>query len=147
MKRIYEGLCAACIGISVGVLISLIISILTNTVFNGTTQEFTQQFADPNQGVVLSMLVYAGLGVFSYLISFLYKNEKLGLTIVSIIHLVLSVTLLLSAGIYLHWFTLSLNEVFGFILFVIIIWLIIWLSFYFYYKAKVKKYNQMLKKR
>ena len=141
MKHVYHLISSACMGITIGLLISLGVSSSIGSTFVPMDPAFSAQFANQNVAFGVSLLIYAALGVVSYLCSRLYENEKIKLLPASLIHVVLTVVTLLAAGLYLKWFPITFSAILVFCLVAILVWLVIWVSFYFHYKARIQKFN------
>ena len=141
MKRIYQLFASASMGLSIGILINLVISASKGRIYLPAAPAYLAQFSNQNVAVAMSLLVYAALGIFSYLCSLLYDNEKIKLPYASLIHILLTLVALLSAGFYLKWFPVSFASIVSFTLVALLIQLLIWGGFYFHYKARIKKFN------
>lgn len=140
MKKIMIGACA---GIALGQVLSLIFSAVYGHYSPGVPS-FLAQFDNDIVAVTVQTLIFAVLGVIQALASDVFANlDRYSLLKATTIHFAAIVLPLMVTAYILQWST-NLAQLGMVLIGVIIIYMIIWVMMYTYYKGQVKKINEHL---
>ena len=148
MKTIFKRfVIGSFIGISISHLISLIISIiLGHENYQGASPQLIASFGNEINAMVVQTLASMVLGGVFSAASYVFDRTYYSITKQTIIHFLITTPVYLAISYYLGWSSKSLK---GFLLTLIIytfIYIVIWLTVYLYWKQKVAKLNNDIKK-
>lgn len=140
MKKIIIG---ACVGIALGQVLSLIFSVIYGQYSPGVPS-FLAQFDNDIGAVAVQTVIFAAIGVIQALASDVFANlDRYSLLKATSIHFAAIVLPLMITAYVLHWST-NLAQLSMILIGVIIIYMIIWIMMYSYYKGQIKKINEHL---
>lgn len=134
----------SCVGIAIGTTIELVFSALFGPVYSPGLPSFLTQFDNVHTGVLIERVVYAFYGVICTFAGKIYESETRPLPLSTAIHLAITVSCGVGAGVYLHWWS-NLTEFAGLLVTIAIIYLIMWAGFYLLARSDVEKLNEQIK--
>ncbi len=148
MKKqiIFRGIIGFPLGITLGYIISILISLFaTNGEFNPCVPQFVEQVGSEIGAVVIQTLLSGILGSAFAMSSLIWEIDRWSIAKqTGIYFLVISLSMLPIAYIT-HWIE---HSIVGFVIYFSIfigLFLVIWITFYFIIKTKVKQLNNKLK--
>lgn len=143
-KIIIKTIKASFIGLGIGYFLSILFSLAyAQGYFSPGVPSYLAQFKQEIDGVLMSAILYAFLGIVFTFSSLIYET-KLPLFIKTLVHLSITLLITLSVGSFLHWYSLSLFSILIFLLIFIVVYIIIWTLIYWNKKKKFAQLNQKI---
>lgn len=135
-------------GISIGYLISLIISVIKGQgIYYGASPQLISTFGSEINAMVVQTLASMIIGGVYSSASYIFDETNYSITKQTILHFLTTTPVYLGVGYLCGWWSLSsLIEILLFIGIYVVIYIIIWTVFYLYWKNKLSKLNEEIKK-
>lgn len=145
IKRFISG---SVLGISIGYLITLIISVIKGQgIYYGASPQLISVFGSEINAMIVQTLASMLIGGVYSSSSYIFDGTNYSITKQTILHFLITTPVYLIMGYLCCWWSLSsLIEIISFIGIYVVIYIIIWIVFYLYWKNKLSKLNEEIKK-
>ena len=144
-KIILRGLIGVPIGITISYLITIIISIcIGKGIYYPVTDELIGLMGNELNALILQTIISALMGAGFSMLSVIWEINSWSLFKQSAIFFGSSCLLMFPAAYLLNWMSHTAIGILIYVGIFILIFVIIWLSYYFYMKNKIKKMNSKI---
>ena len=144
-KMILRGLIGVPIGITISYLITIIISIcIGKGIYYPVTDELISLMGNELDALILQTIISALMGAGFSMLSIIWEINSWSLFKQSAIFFGSSCLLMFPAAYLLNWMSHTAIGILIYVGIFILIFVIIWLSYYFYMKNKIKKMNSKI---
>ena len=108
--------------------------------------ELSDMFGEP-LAIFLQTLIGGVIGLVAFSATIVYYDERFNLIAATLIHMVISMTVLLLGAYFLKWIGPTVGELLLFLILPLTIYVLIWFSVYVSYRVQVRQINEALEKR
>lgn len=130
MKKLVKGLL---ISVSEGITIGLLISVLFNYIYQNkyflpSSPDFVNKFNSPLNALIISIIIWAAMGMIFYFASYIFELEKISVTKQTIYHFLVTYIGYTILTIYAGWYPLNIKWITIYTGIYILVYLFFWLS-------------------
>ena len=109
-------------------------------------QEMVDEFGEP-VAILMQTLLCGFVGVVGFGGTFVYHDERFGITEATLIHGVVIISLMMAVSTICWWNGRTLQGALIFLGFLLLMYLFIWFSMFLSYRAQISEINEMIEKR